>query len=177
MRNLYLVVLFFLLGCSGGRNETNIELMQDMMDQKNLKSQDYDLLRNKPGHMTPPVGTVPRDYKPYKFAGNPLGAEASLMNPLTEDKFATSLNRGRQKFEIFCSVCHGLQGKGDGTVAQYMPLKPPSLLSDKVKLFKDGRIFHIITDGQGVMGNYATQIFSEDDRWAIVNYIRSLQKQ
>lgn len=169
--------LIWLVSCSAGHNETNVELIQDMMDQKNLKSQDYDQFRNKPGNMVPPEGTVPRDYKPYKYVGNPLGAEASLVNPLRGEKMQLSLARGQQRFEIFCSVCHGKQGKGDGTIAAYMPLKPPSLLSEKVMAFKDGRIFHIITEGQGVMGGYATQIFSEEDRWAIVNYIRSLQKQ
>lgn len=171
------VFLLWILGCSAGHNETNVELMQDMMDQKNLKSQDFDQFRNKPGNMVPPQGTIPRGYTPYKYAGNPLAAEATLVNPLLGEKFGLSLTRGQQRYAIFCSACHGLQGQGDGKVAQYMPLKPPSLMSDKVKNFKDGRIFHIIVDGQGVMGSYATQIFSEEDRWAIVNYIRSLQKQ
>jgi hypothetical protein len=53
----------------------------------------------------------------------------------------------------------------------------PPLTSDKVKAFKDGRIFHIITDGQGLMGSYASQIRNESDRWAIVNYVRTLQRQ
>lgn len=163
-----------LMGCSAGLNKTNVELIQDMMDQKNLKSQDFDQFRNKPSNMVPPVGTVPRGYTPYKYAGKPLDAEAKLVNPLKGD--TASLERGRDRYMVYCSMCHGLQGQGDGTVAQYMPLKPPSLLSEKVRGFKDGRIYHIVIDGQGVMGNYATQINKEEDRWAIVNYVRSLQK-
>ncbi len=166
-----------LVACSAGKNKPTVELVQDMMDQRNLKSQDYDEYRHKPGNMVPPADTVPRGFKPYKFAGKPLEAEAGLVNPFGGEKFSDSLKNGKMRYEIYCMPCHGQSAKGDGKVAEYMPLKPPSLVSDKVKAFRDGRIFHIITDGQGVMNSYATQIFKEEDRWAIVNYIRSLQKQ
>ena len=55
--------------------------------------------------------------------------------------------------------------------------KPPSLLTDLIKGYPDGRIFHIITEGQGLMGAYIYQLPKIDDRWAVVNYIRSLQKK
>jgi mono/diheme cytochrome c family protein len=165
-----------LAGCSGSHNQTTIELIQDMMDQRSLKSQDYDDVRNQAEAQPPPEGTVPRGFTPYKYATDPLAAEANLVNPLAGDNTEKTLERGKNRFETFCSPCHGMQGHGDGTVAQYMSLKPPPLISDKVKNFKDGRIFHIITAGQGVMSSYATQVFKEEDRWAIVKYVRVLQK-
>ena len=175
---LGLSALLVLSACNGGKDQPNIELIQDMMDQRALKSQKFDDIRNKPSALVPPANTVPRGYAPYQYAGDPIKAEAQLKNPLAGDAalLQKSLERGRDRFEIYCSPCHGLQGKGDGTVAQYMPLKPPPLISDKVKAYKDGRIFHIITDGQGVMSSYATQIHNESDRWAFVNYVRKLQQ-
>jgi mono/diheme cytochrome c family protein len=98
------------------------------------------------------------------------------VNPLAGDRSEKLMARGKESYRVYCSVCHGLTGQGDGSVAQYLSLKPPSLLSDKVRGFRDGRIYHIITDGQGLMNNYATQIHKIEDRWAIVNYVRSLQK-
>lgn len=169
----------FLAACNGGKDQTNIELMQDMMEQRALKSQKFDDIRGKASAMTPPENTVPRGFTPYAYAGDPIKAEKELKNPLEgadANHLALALERGQNRFEIYCSPCHGFQGRGDGTVAQYMPLKPPPLISDKVKAFKDGRIFHIITDGQGVMNNYATQIYKDSDRWAIVAYVRKLQK-
>lgn len=166
----------FLVGCNGGKNSPNIELIQDMMEQKNLKSQDYDQFRKEASNRVPPEGTVPRGFTPYPYAGDALTAEAKLVNPLADAKFEASLTVGKAKYNIYCSVCHGVTGQGDGNVAQYLALRPPPLVSDKVKAFKDGRIFHIITDGQGVMSTYATQIQKPEDRWAIVNYIRTLQK-
>jgi len=168
-------LLLTLVGCSAGKNKTNIEMIQGMMEQKNLKAQGYDRFRNTPNMMTPPEGTVPQGMKPYPYAGKPLDAEARLVNPYAHDS-KRSLELGKQRYEIYCSVCHGVGGKGDGPVSSYMSLRPPSLLSDKVRGFKDGRIFHIITDGQGLMNSYATQVFKEEDRWAIVNYVRALQK-
>ena len=168
---------FALVGCNGGKNQTNIELIQDMMDQRALKSQKWDALRNKPEEMVPPAHTVPRGFTPYPYHNNPLEAEAKLVNPYAGDKFQSTLKRGKNRFDIYCSPCHGMDAQGDGKVAQFMPLKPPNLMSLKVRQFKDGRIFHIITDGQGLMQPYNTQIYKESDRWAIVNYVRYLQKK
>src|SRR5262249_49887349 len=97
-------------------------------------------------------------------------------NPHAGDMSVEILNRGRTKFETYCAVCHGYQGKGDGPVSVKMALKPPPLISEKIIKLPDGGIFHIISDGQGVMSSYAYQLVDEDDRWAIVNYVRSLQK-
>jgi len=58
-----------------------------------------------------------------------------------------------------------------------MMVKPPNLMQKLVRDFPDGRIFHIITMGQGLMGSYANQIPNPRDRWAVINYVRSLQKQ
>lgn len=166
-----------LIACSGGKNQTTIELITDMMDQPSLKSQDYDEARDTTANMVPPDGAVARNHPPYRYEGDPLQAEAKLVNPYANSSDEKFQKLGEEKFRIYCSVCHGLQGKGDGQIAPYMALRPPSLMSDKVRGFKDGRIFHIITDGQGVMGSYATQIQDPDARWAVVNYIRSLQKK
>lgn len=171
------IALIFLSGCNGGKNQTNIELVQDMMDQVSLKSQDYDYVLNHPSMLTPPEGTVPRNFTPYPYPNNQLEAEKKLMNPFAHDNSAQILERGKNRYDIFCSVCHGITGKGDGTAANFLKMRPPPpLVSDKVKAFNDGRIFHIMTDGQGLMNGYGTQIFKAEDRWAIVNYIRTLQK-
>lgn len=158
-------------------SEPNIELIQDMMDQPALKAQDYEPSNpTKASSRIPPEGTVPQGYTPYKYAGNAAEASAKLKNPFAGNTKTEVLELGRRQFEIYCAVCHGATGAGDGPVAPKMALKPPTLHSDKVKGLTDGGIFHIITDGQGVMASYAYQLVNENDRWAIVNYVRSLQK-
>ncbi len=160
-----------LVSCS--RSDTNVELIQDMMESPAVKTQDYNPKRpGEMANMIPPEGTIPVGFTPYKYKGKADDAENFLVNPIA----GKSLDRGKQLFETYCFVCHGAKGDGHGPVAAKFQVPVPSLLSDKVKKFKDGRIFHIITDGQGVMSAYATQVKKESDRWAIVNYVRSLQK-
>jgi mono/diheme cytochrome c family protein len=175
---MFFLPVLTLAGCNGGKNLTNIELIQGMMDQISIKSQDWDPKQGDKVQMRmPPEGTVPRGFTPYKYATDPEGAEKNVANPFAGDDSPQMIERGKKYFSINCAVCHGPSGKGDGTVVEKMPVKPPSLLSDKVKNFKDGRIFHIMTAGQGVMGSYASQITDPDNRWAVVNYVRNLQKQ
>ena len=157
--------------------EPNIEVIQDMMEQDALKAQDFmpgD--RMKASSRTPPAGTVSIGYKPYAYHLDPASAAAKLKNPFAGNTSAEILSLGRTKFETYCAVCHGYQGKGDGPVSVKMALKPPPLISDKIQKLADGGIFHIITDGQGVMSSYAYQLVEENDRWAIVQYVRSLQR-
>jgi mono/diheme cytochrome c family protein len=174
---LAVVVSFAIIGCNGGKNQPNIEIVQNMMDQENIKSQDWDPRDGDKVQMRmPPAGTVPRGFTPYPYPNDPEAA-AKMVNPLASDTSVETMEKGKKYFNIYCSVCHGFEGKGDGTVSVKMPVKPPPLISDKVKDYKDGRIFHIMTVGQGVMGNYATQITDPKNRWAVVNYVRSLQRK
>ncbi len=169
--------LALLASCNAGKNQTNIELVQNMMDQESIKAQDWD--PKQPGKammLTPPKGTVPQGFKPYPFKGDPIKAQENLKNPLAGNFSPEVLTLGKENYQIYCSVCHGQGGLGDGTVAPKMAVKPPSLMTDKIKNYNDGRIFHIITDGQGVMMSYASEIKSDKTRWAIVNYVRTLQK-
>lgn len=166
-------------GCSIGKHsQPNIDAIQDMMEQDALKAQDYQPGGNgtKAASMLPPQGTIPKGYKPYPYHNDPAAAEKNLKNPYANDETAELLKVGETKFNTYCIVCHGPQGKGDGLVAAKMLLKPPPLISDKIIGYNDARIYHIITDGQGVMSSYAYQMVNEKDRWAVVNYVRSLQK-
>lgn len=158
-------------------NEPNVELIQDMMEQNALKPQDFDPRnRDQASSMLPPEGTVPVGYKPYPYHLDAAAAAKNLKNPFAGKMDSETLKMGRVKFDTYCAVCHGYEGKGDGPVAPKMALKPPALVSDKIINANDGAIFHIISDGQGVMASYAFQLVEENDRWAIVNYVRSLQK-
>ena len=169
--------------CSGDgtvvlHKEPNVELIQDMMESPALKAQDFETYdRMKGSSRLPPEGTVPVGYAKYPYHLQPDLAEKNLKNPLAGDMKPEVIELGRTKFETYCAVCHGYEGKGDGPVSVKMSVKPPPLVSDKVsESYNDGRIFHIISDGQGVMSSYAYQLVNPDDRWAIVMYVRSLQR-
>jgi mono/diheme cytochrome c family protein len=144
-----------------------------MMSQPKLKAQKpSELFANGIGMRPPVEGTVARGFIPYPFKGRPDDAGRYLINPLLPTREVIA--RGQARFLTFCSPCHGNFGKGDSRLAGQFP-NPPTLHSDKVRLWPDGSIYHVITEGQNIMPSYASQI-SRDDRWAIVQYIRVLQR-
>jgi len=125
----------------------------------------------------PPYGTIPRGLMPIHYTASPedaIRAGQELHNPLAHDD-AAALARGKQVFDTFCIPCHGPTGAGDGVIARRGFPPPPPLTADHAKGLPDGQIFHIITWGQRSMSSYAAQV-EREDRWRLVNYIRSLQQ-
>ncbi len=84
------------------------------------------------------------------------------------------LDRGEQRYKVFCIVCHGAVGNGDGMIVRRGYPKPPSYNDDRLRGAPDGHYFDVITNGWGKMNSYGSQIPAAD-RWAIVAYIRALQ--
>ena len=122
--------------------------------------------------MRPKVdGTVARGFIPYPYMGqtNPTETFANPLLPTEEN-----LKLGQTKYMTFCSPCHGNYADGDSRLRGQFP-NPPTLHSTRARDFNDGMIYHIITNGQNVMPSYASQI-PNFERWAIVNYIRVLQR-
>jgi hypothetical protein len=119
-------------------------------------------------------GTVPRG-RPYgdtpfltgKANGLPVSA---LPMPLTRE----ILERGRDRYRIFCTPCHGLTGDGRGIVVQRGYRQPPAFNIDRLRAAPVGYFFDVQTKGFGAMMDYAAQI-PPDDRWAIAAYLRVLQ--
>ncbi len=159
--------LVLVMGLSACKHEKPALIyMPDMYYSPALKAQE-------PGSMRLPVkGTVPRDFVPYAYGNDPEAAGRELKNPLRST--SSVLERGQVMYNSYCIVCHGSQGEGDGTVVPKYP-RPPSLQSDKVRGYTDGRIFHVISAGQNLMPSYATQVAPED-RWAIIHYLRALHR-
>ena len=93
-----------------------------------------------------------------------------LPRPLTP----SMLSRGQERYNIYCSVCHGQVGHGDGMIVRRGFRQPPSLHIDRLRGVPVGHLFDVITHGFGAMPDYAKQLPPED-RWAVVAYIRALQ--
>lgn len=178
MKSLMSVVAMTLLvsACSD-KSKPNVEVIQDMMESPAVKAQEFD--ENSPDHRgmrIPPEGTVPVGFSPYKFAKNLEGMTANP-NPLAGDMSSEVLLTGQKYYFTNCAVCHGPSGVGGEVmpVGAKLPLKPPSILSDKIRGWTDGQIYHVISQGQGVMRPYSSHI-PQKYRWQVVNYIRHLQK-
>ncbi|KTR83790.1 hypothetical protein NS277_07460 [Novosphingobium barchaimii] len=136
---------------------------QNMVQQP--RYDDYErlpLTANGTTMQAPPDGTVAQD--------TPLRAAEAERPPLTPALLA----RGKERFGIYCSMCHGIDGRGDGIVPARGFPKPPSYLEPRLVRAPASHFYDVITRGYGVMYSYADRV-SPRDRWAIAAYIRALQ--
>jgi len=170
-----IVILFMLTACDSKSDKPNVELIQNMMESPAIKAQDHDPKRPSERAMRlPPENAIAIGKPPYPYSAKPEEAGRELKNPYAGQ--TDVLTRGKVLYNTYCMVCHGPKGLGNGTVADKMLVKPPTFASAKVRNWPDGRLYHIIADGQGLMSSYASQI-QPDDRWKIVEYMRQLQKE
>lgn len=143
-----------------------------MMEQDKVIPQERSEFYSDEFGMRQPVeGTVARGFLPYPFTGI-AEPENYLPNPLMATKEVMKL--GEEKFLTFCSPCHGNYAEGDSRLQGQFP-NPPTLHSTRGREMSDGQLYHIIVNGQNVMPSYAPQT-TEEERWAIVHYIRALQR-
>ena len=170
-----------LVSCGPSGNKPNVEIIQDMMVSPAVKAQSYDEgAPNNSGMRVPPEHTVPEGFEPYRYAGDLDAAVKGLKNPLAGKDDPETLVVGQKFYETNCMVCHGSKGEGGeaakSVVSAKMALKPPAIVNDKIAGWPDAHLYHVITEGQGVMGPYASHI-PQKYRWQVVNYIRFLAKQ
>ena len=147
----------------------------DMHDQprfKPLRMSDFyaDMRSSRP--LVP--GTVARGHlneDTYFYTGMINGEPGSVMPfPVTHDV----LERGRERFNIYCAPCHSRLGDGNGMIVQRGYRRPPSYHIDRLRQAPLGHFFDVMTNGFGAMPDYAAQV-PVRDRWCIIAYIRALQ--
>jgi len=176
-----LVAASALAGCTRGlpRESRNVVLIPDMETQRKLKAQGTtDLFADHRTMRTPPAGTIARGalHEDRAFHAGFFASEGETTfvhnpRPLSEEL----LRRGRERYNVYCSPCHDRTGSGKGIVANYGLVPPTDFHLDRSREFQDGYIFSVITAGVRNMPAYGRQI-PPDDRWAIVAYVRALQR-
>jgi hypothetical protein len=148
---------------------------QDMHDQPKYQPLEAsDFFADGRASRPVPTGTVARGQ---------LNADTHLYSGKIGNKFADTLpfavspavlERGQERFNIFCSPCHGRLGNGEGMVVHRGFRHPPSFHIDRLRQAPVGYYFDVVTNGFGSMQDYSAQI-QVRDRWAIIAYIRALQ--
>jgi len=168
---------------------------RDMQDQPKIKAyRGSSFFGDGLGSRPPVQGTIPRGYlrsdrafftgkkdQPSATATPAASPQAGGTNsyPDDVDQFPfpitkETVERGRQRYEIFCVVCHGLTGHGDGMIVRRGFRRAASFHEDRLRQAPVGHFFDAITNGWGAMPPYASQI-PVQDRWAIIAYVRALQ--
>jgi len=165
-----------------------LEVFADMNRQSKLRPQrPFDFMPNGVSSQLPPPGTVARsqpiqtvDGAVYSFEDAPVntGKIAGTTNFIETNPLPVNselLARGRERFDIYCSPCHGKLGDGNGITKKIGDMPAVANLHDvRIVTMTDGEIFNTITYGKNTMGAYGPLV-PPQDRWAIVAYLRALQ--
>jgi len=117
-----------------------------------------------------PRGFLREDQHLYRGMADDSTFASTFPMPVTRE----TLERGRQRFDIYCTPCHDYVGTGRGMVVRRGFKQPPSFHQDRLRDAPVGYLFDVMTNGFGTMSGYASQVTVED-RWAIAAYVRALQ--
>jgi mono/diheme cytochrome c family protein len=143
-----------------------------MLDQPKLDAQQASAFFDDGRAMRMPVaGTVARGYLP--FASSTQEEAAVLVNPLP--RTPEVLAKGREAFTIRCAVCHGPLANGSGSLSSAYGAKPANLQGPQFLAYPDGKIYWVIMNGKNAMPSQGADL-TEEQRWAVVHYVRALQR-
>jgi mono/diheme cytochrome c family protein len=162
-------------GCTSSRPPIHINPSMD--DQPKVRPQTASTFFSDGASMREPVpGTVPvgglMEDGPY-FTGKGADGQFVATSPRPVDDAV--VERGHQRYAIYCQPCHDARGDGKGILFQRGKVPTANLHQEKFRKYTDGQIFDVITNGVGLMSGYKWPI-PPADRWAIVAYVRTLQR-
>lgn len=184
---LFLAGLALMSACKKDALSPGVEYMPDMYRSPSIET--YGVNSNFADSMAarlPVAGTISQgsipgqsslvDALPYAYPNTPEGYELAgtdLKSPI--EKTEKSVAEGKVVFEKMCMHCHGAKGEGDGSLIATGKFPPPPAYNGPLKGLPEGKMFHTITFGKGLMGPHAS-LLSKSDRWKVIHYIQELQK-
>ncbi len=157
-------------------NSPGFEFMPDMYRSPSLEYYNTNVIDGDTINtaMMPVAGSVARGFIPYAYPNSDEGlkmAHANLKNPLPFNEREQWEAEGEVLFSKFCIHCHGATGAGDGKVGAKLPGPPPPYQGNKD--LTEGRIFHVITYGKGLMGAHQS-LLNQEERWKLVYFVQKL---
>jgi hypothetical protein len=165
--------LFFLLFLLAGCGDTGIDHGMERQPKNNPLTESHFFPDKRSARPLVP-GTIPRGHlkdDPLLYTGKVNGKPSEIYPfPITK----AILERGRERYDIYCSVCHDRVGTGRGMIVRRGFQQPPSFHSERLRKAAPGHYFDVITNGYGAMYPYNDRV-SVPDRWAIAAYIKALQ--
>ena len=186
-----LVVLIGLVSCNK-KTSRNYQYMPNMYESVGYESyQESDAFANGVEAQLPAKGSIPRgDYMPYEIDDSNEGyefAKANLKTPLKPSKvdsiipdapkpgpYQVDYEVGGPLYTIYCAICHGNKGAGQGTLVKREKILGVPSYADAGRAITEGSIYHVIYYGKNTMGSYANQL-NEEERWQVVAYVEKLK--
>ncbi len=176
-----------LVSCNNVPNSPGWEYMPDMYRSSSYETNSGNgIFSDSMSNRKPAAGTLSQGWfsnseysalkMPYPYKNDSLGYELAgqnLRNPLSATPELVA--EGKDKYEKYCMHCHGSSGQGDGSVVSVGNFPPPPAYSSpQLKNLPEGKMFHTLQYGKGMMGSHASQLTIEE-RWKILRYVQTLQ--
>lgn len=173
----YLLILLSLITVSCfNESDRNYQYFPDMYEPVPYEAYgEYDVFVDGQEAKLPAEGSISRGWMPYEYDDDPEGfqaAKAQLKNPLPYTE--SNLAAGKQLYTIYCAVCHGDAGDGQGILVQKEKILGIPRYDDQGRDITEGSVYHVMYYGLNAMGSYASQTTSKE-RWLIDHYVMKLK--
>ena len=175
LKHITILLSLFLMTSCFDSSKPNYQYFPNMYESVGYGTYDEsDAFPNGIEAQLPVEGSVPRGWQPYEFEDSNEGyelAKVNLTSPLLNNE--DNLANGKKMYEIYCSVCHGSKGDGNGILMQREKfLGIPSYADRDIT---EGSIYHVLMYGINLMGSHAGQV-NDEERWQISQYVLKLRK-
>lgn len=172
------VVTLTLFGSCQKNSRPNYQYMPNMYEPVGYETYGaYPVFPNEQSALTPVEGTIARGHTLFEYGNSNeeyLRAKAELVSPL--DSTQIDLKRGGDLFNIYCAICHGTKGDGQGNLVKREKILGVPKYNDPARAITEGSIYYVIYYGKNAMGSYKNQL-SEEERWQVAAYVMDLKEK
>lgn len=155
----------------------NYQFMPNMYESIGYETYGVAAFKDGVEAQLPAEGSVARGYMPFDIENSTEGymlAKETLKSPL--DSTQVNSEKGKVLFDIYCAICHGAKGDGQGNLVKREKILGIPSYDDAGRAINEGSIYHTIYYGKNAMGSYANQL-KEEERWQVVNYVLQLKSE
>lgn len=177
---LVLGLLLVLASCAN-KNRRNYQYMPNMYESvgyETYEGVDNGLFPMGTEAMAPPENTISRSWLPYEFDNTPEEKELARLQPSPLDSLQreTNLAAGKALYDVYCAICHGNKGAGQGTLVKREKILGVPSYDDVGRNITVGSTYHTMYYGLNSMGSYASQMASEEELWQVAEYVMKLKE-
>jgi len=178
--SLVVAIVAGLSSCVDTKKEPNIQYMPNMYEPVGYETYnevENGLFPQGTEAMLPAEKTVSRDWLPYEFEDGIEGKELARLQPSPLDSLMREENlaKGKELYDVYCAICHGNNGKGQGYLVKREKILGVPSYADAARNITVGSTYHTMYYGLNSMGSYASQMSSQEELWQVAEYVMQLK--
>lgn len=177
-------MVFLLIGVTScfDKSQPNYQYMPNMYESVGYETyegvEENALFPQGTEALVPPSGTVSRNWLPYEYDNSIEGKELARLQPSPLDSLNKDENlvKGAELYAVYCAICHGVRGAGQGTLVKREKILGVPSYDDQARNITVGSTYHVMYYGLNSMGSYASQFSTEEEMWQVAEYVMKLKE-